>query len=87
MDVTISDPEVYVSQVQGPTSMDVLAAAADDGMPEPFGYFGIARVKFGGQEVVITRTGYTNELGWEFYTEPHHDAYGQGRLYWQGYTS
>ena len=23
---------------------------------------------------MITRTGYTNELGWEFYTEPHHDV-------------
>jgi len=74
MDVTISDPEVYVSQVQGPTSLEVLAAASDHGMPEPFNYFGIATVSFGGQEVVITRTGYTNELGWEFYTEPHHDA-------------
>lgn len=74
MDVTISDPGVYVSQVQGPNSMDILAEAAADGMPDPFGYFGIARVDFGGQEVVITRTGYTNELGWEFYTEPHHDA-------------
>ena len=63
-----------MSQVQGPTSLDILAAASDDGMPEPFTYFGIARVRFGGQEVVITRTGYTNELGWEFYTEPHHDA-------------
>ena len=31
-------------------------------------------MNLGGQEVVITRTGYTNELGWEFYTEPHHDA-------------
>ncbi len=75
MDVEISDPRVYVSQVQGPTSLNVLAAACDDGkLPEPFGYFGIARVKFGRQDVVITRTGYTNELGWEFYTEPHHDA-------------
>ncbi len=74
MDVEISDPNVFVSQVQGPTSLDVLAAASDDGMPEPFGYFGIAKVRFGGQEVVITRTGYTNELGWEFYTEPQHDA-------------
>lgn len=74
MDVEISDPKVFVSQVQGPTSMEILAAASDDGMPEPFGYFGIARVRFGGQEVVITRTGYTNELGWEFYTEPQHDA-------------
>jgi aminomethyltransferase len=74
MDVGISDPEVFVSQVQGPNSMRILADAADDGMPEPFGYFGIARVGFGGQQVVITRTGYTNELGWEYYTEPGHDA-------------
>ncbi|MEQ8896871.1 MAG: aminomethyltransferase family protein [Roseovarius sp.] len=74
MDVKITDPKVFVSQIQGPAAMDILAAAADDGMPEPFGYFGIAKVRFGGQEVVITRTGYTNELGWEFYTEPHHDA-------------
>ena len=74
MDVEIRDPKVFVSQVQGPKSLDILAAASDNGMPDPFGYFGIARVSFGGQEVVITRTGYTNELGWEFYTEPHHDA-------------
>ena len=74
MDVRISDPEVFISQVQGPNSMQILAAAADGGMPEPFGYFGIARVSFGGQLVVITRTGYTNELGWEYYTEPQHDA-------------
>ena len=74
MDVDISDPRVFVSQVQGPNSLQVLAAASDDGMPEPFGYFAIARVRFGGQRVVITRTGYTNELGWEFYTEPGHDA-------------
>ncbi|MGB1310411.1 MAG: aminomethyltransferase family protein [Leucothrix sp.] len=74
MDVEISDPEVYVSQVQGPNALKILEAAADDGMPDPFGYFAMSRVKFGGQDVVITRTGYTNELGWEFYTEPHHDA-------------
>ncbi|MGC1488238.1 MAG: aminomethyltransferase family protein [Albidovulum sp.] len=74
MDVTISDPDVFVSQVQGPNALEILQAASDGGLPEPFGYFAVARVSFGGQEVVITRTGYTNELGWEFYTEPHHDA-------------
>ena len=74
MDVSISDPDVFVSQVQGPYAMKVLEQASDDGMPDPFGYFGVARVKFGGQETIITRTGYTNELGWEFYTEPQHDA-------------
>lgn len=74
MEVEISDPKIFVSQVQGPESMEILQAASDNGMPEPFGYFGITRVSFGGQEVVVTRTGYTNELGWEFYTEPHHNA-------------
>ncbi len=74
MDVEISDPDVYVSQIQGPNALKVLEAANGGQLPEPFGYFAIARVNFAGQEVVITRTGYTNELGWEFYTEPHHDA-------------
>lgn len=74
MDVRILDPQVNVSQIQGPLSLEILAAAAKDGLPEPFGYFGSAWVEFGGQRVLISRTGYTNELGWEFYTEPHHDA-------------
>ncbi len=74
LDVKISDPDVFVSQVQGPNALKILAAASDNGMPDPFGYFAMATVSLGGQEVVITRTGYTNELGWEFYTEPHHDA-------------
>ena len=74
MDVEISDPQVFVSQVQGPNSLKILEAACDDGMPDPFGYFAMTRVSLGGQRVVITRTGYTNELGWEFYTEPSHDA-------------
>ncbi len=74
MDVEISDPDVFVSQVQGPNALQVLEAASDHGMPERFGYFAVARVSFGGQEVVISRTGYTNELGWEFYTEPQHDV-------------
>ena len=74
MDVEILDPAVNVSQVQGPNALKILEAAADDGLPDRFGYFAIAKVTFAGQEVVITRTGYTNELGWEFYTEPHHDA-------------
>ncbi len=74
MDVEITDPDVFVSQVQGPAAMKVLEAASANGLPEKFGYFAVAKVNFGGQEVVVTRTGYTNELGWEYYTEPHHDA-------------
>ena len=75
LDVDITDRRVFVSQVQGPNSLKVLQAASDDGLPDKFGYFAVARVRFGGQEVTVTRTGYTNELGWEFYTEPEHDAH------------
>ncbi|MEM7314649.1 MAG: aminomethyltransferase family protein, partial [Planctomycetota bacterium] len=74
MDVEISDPDVFVSQVQGPNSLKFLDAASRDGIPDPFDYYGIARVVLGEQEFTITRTGFTNELGWEIYTEPHHDA-------------
>ncbi len=72
MDVEIVDPDVFVSQIQGPNALKILEAAAG-GLPEKFTYFACTRVNLGGQDVVITRTGYTNELGWEFYTEPHHD--------------
>ncbi len=74
LDVVISDPDVFVSQIQGPAALNILEAASDHGLPEQFTYFAAANVAFGGQQVTITRTGYTNELGWEFYTEPHHDA-------------
>ena len=74
LDVEISDPRVSVSQVQGPMSLKVLDAAVDGGLPERFHYFDIARVSIGGQRVTVTRTGYTNELGWEFYIEPDMDA-------------
>jgi len=73
-DVEVFDPKVWVSQVQGPRSMDVLAQAADAGMPEPFRYFDLAKVRIGGQPVVISRTGFTNELGWEFYFGSDADA-------------
>lgn len=74
MDVQISDPDVFVSQIQGPNALKILATASRDGLPQPFAYFGIATVNFGGQNIIVSRTGYTNELGFEFYTEPHHDA-------------
>lgn len=78
-DVRILDPHVWVSQVQGPRSMDVLQAVADDGMPEPFRYFDLAEVRIAGQPVVVSRTGFTNELGWEFYFGEDVDADAIGR--------
>ncbi|MEO0622257.1 MAG: glycine cleavage T C-terminal barrel domain-containing protein [Pseudomonadota bacterium] len=74
MDVEITDPHVFVSQVQGPNALKLLEAMSDEGLPAGFSYYGLASVRFGGQEFIVSRTGFTNELGWEFYTEAHHDV-------------
>ncbi len=70
MDVRISDPKSWVTQVQGPRAMEMLAEVCDQGMPEPFGYYGVAEARVGGQPVLLSRTGYTAEVGFEFYTRP-----------------
>lgn len=74
MDVAIFDPEVWISQVQGPQALRILAAAVDGAFPEPFRYFDAATMRIAGQEVVVTRSGFTNELGWEVYLGPEIDA-------------
>ncbi|MGF1503314.1 MAG: aminomethyltransferase family protein [Paracoccaceae bacterium] len=78
MDVRISDPEVWISQVQGPNALDVLAAAVDGPAPEPFRYFDAAWVSIAGERVLVTRSGFTNELGWEVYLGPEIDAHAVG---------
>lgn len=72
-DVAVADPGVWISQVQGPDSLKVLAAAVDGDPPAPFRYFDAAAVTIAGQPATVTRTGYTNELGWEVYLDPATD--------------
>lgn len=75
LDVQISDPKSWVLQVQGPRSLDVLEAVAESGLPGKLGYFHTAMVQMGGQELLIFRTGWTGELGFEIYTQgPETDA-------------
>lgn len=78
MDVEITDPDVWISQVQGPDSLRVLEAAVDGPYPDPFRYFDATRVSIAGQDVVITRSGFTNELGWEVYLAPDVDVRAVG---------
>lgn len=74
MDVEISDPGSWVHQIQGPKAMEVLADACDNGAPEKFRYFDAREVSMGGQQVMVTRTGWTGELGFEVYTRPGLDC-------------
>ncbi len=67
--VEIRDPDSWALQIQGPKSMEVLAAASDDGMPENFGFFHVRECRIGGQNLLISRTGWTGELGFEVYTQ------------------
>jgi len=78
LDVAVFDPGIWISQVQGPDALRILEAAIDGAYPEPFRYFDAARVTIAGQEVVITRSGFTNELGWEIYFEPDTDIEAVG---------
>lgn len=73
--VEIRDPESWVLQVQGPKSLEVLARACDRGPPAEFRYFDAFHGTMGGQKVLVSRTGWTNELGFEVYNmEPDVDG-------------
>ena len=82
-DVTISDPNVWVSQIQGPKSLDLLDAAIDGSRPKPFNYFDFCKVLIDGEEVIISRTGFSNELGWEIYLQPENDFKKIGDKIWE----
>lgn len=81
LNVRIRDPRSWVAQVQGPRALDVLAAALDDGMPASFSYFAVARARMGGQPVLVSRTGWTGEVGFEWYTLPE-EAPVDGERLW-----
>ena len=73
LDVRISDPKSRVLQIQGPKSLEVLQAATNRQVPEGFGYFHAGRFVFGGQELLVSRTGWTGELGIEIYSDANTD--------------
>ena len=82
-DVKIEDPCVWVTQIQGPKSMDVLRDVIDGEFPIPWRYFDIAEVSIAGETVIITRTGFSNELGWEIYLCPENSAEKVGNSIWE----
>ena len=68
LDVSISDPRSRVLQIQGPRSLEVLKALDKNADIENFGYFQAGHFNIGGQSLLVTRTGWTNELGFEIYS-------------------
>ena len=68
-DVTISDPKSRVIQIQGPASFDIMRAASAGRISEDMGYFHAGFFDLGGQPLYVSRTGFTNELGFEIYCQ------------------
>jgi len=75
MRVQIEDvsPDYGMLAVQGPRSREILAELAPE--VEDLAFFGLTPAKIGGAPVVISRTGYTGDLGYEVFVEAD-DALG-----------
>ena len=80
LNVEISEPNVFVSQIQGPKSMELLNHLIEETTANTWNYFDWAEVTMAGEKVIISRTGFTNELGWEIYFRPENNAEKLGDL-------
>ena len=73
LDVSIEDvsKDWGILSIQGPRSRDIVAAVASKA--RELGYFDVARAKADGVPVILSRTGYTGDLGFEIWV-PTDDA-------------
>lgn len=67
-DVKVRDPGSWVLQVQGPRALEVLEPMLDGVAPEPFKYFSVHECEVAGEPFIVSRTGWTGELGFELYS-------------------
>lgn len=75
MNVTIHEPDVSPLQLQGPKSGEVMRALFGDGIMD-LKYYWLRRVELDGIPLIVSRTGWSSELGYEIYLQDsaHGDA-------------
>ena len=66
MDVDVREPDVSPLQLQGPKSRDILRAAFGDA-PAELKYYRFMEYDWNGVPLVISRTGWSSELGYEIF--------------------
>jgi glycine cleavage system aminomethyltransferase T len=66
LDVTVREPDVHPVQVQGPKSKDVIRELFGDAVAD-LRYYWTAEASVDGIPVVVSRTGWTGEVGYEVY--------------------
>ena len=67
-EVTIFDPKSRVLQLQGPKSSRIIQDVSEGSRIKTLKYFHSGFFELGGQQVYLSRTGWTGELGYEIYT-------------------
>ena len=66
MDVELSEAEAYPLQIQGPKSKDVVRDLFGDDVLD-LRYYHFRRLELDGIPLILTRTGWTSEIGYEIY--------------------
>ena len=79
LDVTIREVDVAPVQIQGPKSKEVMVELFGEKILEIPYYWMSEDLTLDGMEVVVSRTGYTSELGYEIYLR---DATRNGQKLW-----
>ena len=66
LDVTIREPDVSPLQLQGPRSGDVMTALFGEAIKD-LRYYWLREVELDGIPLIVSRTGWSSELGYELY--------------------
>jgi aminomethyltransferase len=66
MDITIREPDVSPLQLQGPKSGEVMKALFGDSIMD-LKYYWLREVELDGIPLIVSRTGWSSELGYELY--------------------
>ena len=73
MDVTIHEPDVSPLQLQGPKSGEVMRALFGDSIMD-LKYYWLRHVELDGIPLIVSRTGWSSELGYEIYLQDSADG-------------
>ena len=68
-DVNFFDPQSRVLQIQGPGSLEIMKIATGGAIGREMRYFDCGFFEIGGQNLFVSRTGWSGELGYEIYTQ------------------
>jgi aminomethyltransferase len=78
MDVTIREPDVSPLQLQGPKSGEIMRALFGDSIMD-LKYYWLREVDLDGIPLIVSRTGWSSELGYEIYLRDG----AQGDVLWE----